>query len=63
MAGYWAYKRLFGEDARSLDALATGARTIDLRLDLPNPQGPQPQLTAQALQVGVLKTDNPSALD
>jgi soluble lytic murein transglycosylase-like protein len=63
VAGYWAYKRLFGEDARSLDALATGARTIDLRLDLPNPQGPQPQLTTQALQVGVLKTDNPGTLE
>ncbi|WP_309092690.1 lytic transglycosylase domain-containing protein [Phenylobacterium sp.] len=63
VAGYWAYKRLFGEDARSLDALATGARTVDLRLDLPNPQGPQPQLTTQALQVGVLKTNNPAARD
>lgn len=63
VAGYWAYKRLFGEDARSLDALAAGARSIDLRLDLPNPQGPQPQLTTEALQVGVLETNHVGALD
>ncbi|MGA0604557.1 lytic transglycosylase domain-containing protein [Phenylobacterium sp. VNQ135] len=63
VAGYWAYKRMFGEDTRSLDALATGARTVDLRLDLSNPQGPQPQLTAKTLQVGVLKTGHAAALD
>lgn len=63
VAGYWAYKRLFGEDARSLDALAAGASTIDLRLDLPNPQGPQPQLATEALQVGVLKTNHTRPLD
>lgn len=63
VAGYWAYKRMFGEDTRSLDALVTGARTVDLRLDLPNPAGPQPQLTAQSLQVGVLKTNHAGAFD
>lgn len=63
MAAYWTYKRMFGEPARSLDALASGARTIDLRLDLPETGGPQPQLTAQTIQVGALKADSPIALD
>ena len=63
VAGYWAYKRIFGEDTRSLDALVTGARSVDLRLDLPNTSGPQPQLTAQTLQVGVLQANDASALD
>ncbi|ACG77768.1 soluble lytic murein transglycosylase [Phenylobacterium zucineum HLK1] len=63
LAAYWTYKRMFGEEARSLDALASGARTIDARLDLPDARGPQPELTAKTIQVGLLKADYAGALD
>ena len=63
VAGYWAYKRAFGEEVRSLDALIAGARTIDLRLDLPETPGPQPQLAAESLQVGIIQTNDATALD
>jgi soluble lytic murein transglycosylase-like protein len=33
MAAYWTYRRLFGEDSKTLDALARGAAFIDARLD------------------------------
>ncbi len=33
MAGYWTYRRKFGQDSKTLDALAGGARFIDARLD------------------------------
>jgi soluble lytic murein transglycosylase-like protein len=33
-AAYWAYRRLFGLPSGTLDALATGARTADIRLDV-----------------------------
>jgi soluble lytic murein transglycosylase-like protein len=33
MANYWIYRRLFGRPAKSLDAVASGARVIDVRLD------------------------------
>ncbi|MGZ8364087.1 MAG: lytic transglycosylase domain-containing protein, partial [Caulobacteraceae bacterium] len=33
MANYWTYRRLFGQPTRSLDALAGGAKVIDVRLD------------------------------
>ncbi|ODT86662.1 lytic transglycosylase domain-containing protein [Phenylobacterium sp. SCN 70-31] len=55
MAGYWTYKRMFGEETRTLDALASGARRIDARLDLTplaDPDGAQPQIAPQPLQVG-----------
>lgn len=52
MAAYWSYKRVFGEQPRTLDALAGGAKRIDAHLDLPNTASPQPQIAAQPLQVG-----------
>jgi soluble lytic murein transglycosylase-like protein len=52
MAAYWTYKRMFGEETRTLDALAGGARRIDVRLDLANPANPQPQIAAETLQIG-----------
>ena len=33
MASYWTYRRLMGAETRTLDALASGARLIDFRLD------------------------------
>jgi soluble lytic murein transglycosylase-like protein len=33
MAGYWTYRRMFGQDSKTLDALASGAKFIDARLD------------------------------
>jgi soluble lytic murein transglycosylase-like protein len=33
VAAYWTYRRMFGEETRTLDALALGARTVDSRLD------------------------------
>lgn len=33
MASYWTYRRMFGEHTRSIDALASGARSVDVRLD------------------------------
>jgi soluble lytic murein transglycosylase-like protein len=39
MANYWIYRRLFGADSATLDAVASGAATIDPRLDAP----PAPQ--------------------
>jgi len=53
MAGYWTYRQLFGEDTRSLDALAAGAREVDARLDLADAQGGEAQPAAQPMQVGL----------
>lgn len=47
VAAYWTYKRMFGEESRSLDALASGARGIDLSLDLADPVGPPAQVATQ----------------
>jgi len=33
MANYWIYRRMFGADSPTLDAVASGASTIDPRLD------------------------------
>lgn len=33
MVAYWSYRRKFGGDARTLDAVARGERLIDIRLD------------------------------
>lgn len=54
MAAYWTYKRIFGEDTRSLDAIAGGAKRIDYRLDLVQPP-PQLQLTSEPGQVGAVQ--------
>ncbi|WP_296457209.1 lytic transglycosylase domain-containing protein [Phenylobacterium sp.] len=50
MAAYWTYKRMFGEETKTLDALAGGARRVDARLDLAYPP-PAPQ-TQQATNTG-----------
>lgn len=34
MASYWTYRRLLGAETKTLDAVASGARVIDFRLDL-----------------------------
>ncbi|WP_236627545.1 hypothetical protein [Caulobacter sp. B11] len=34
MASYWTYRRLMGAETRTLDAVASGAREIDFRLDM-----------------------------
>lgn len=33
VAGYWIYRKKFGHESKTLDALAGGARTVDARLD------------------------------
>ncbi|MDP3594413.1 MAG: lytic transglycosylase domain-containing protein, partial [Phenylobacterium sp.] len=33
MAGYWTYRKKFGMDSKTLDALAMGANFVDARLD------------------------------
>jgi soluble lytic murein transglycosylase-like protein len=63
MAAYWTYKRMFGEETRTLDALAGGAQRIDVRLDLAHPAGAQPQVTAETLQVGAAATLQAAAFD
>lgn len=50
LAGYWTYKTMFGEEAPSLDALASGAQMIDARLDLGDPSRAATQLSGQLLQ-------------
>jgi soluble lytic murein transglycosylase-like protein len=59
MAGYWTYRRMFGSETKSLDALAGGARRIDASLDLAYPLAPQsplgqPQLANQPLDIDAI---------
>jgi len=53
LAGYWTYRKMWGEASPSLDALALGEKVIDDRLDLGQPRRPAPQFAAQTLQVGM----------
>lgn len=53
LAGYWTYRKMWGQPSPSLDALASGERTIDERRDLAQPHGAATQLAAQPLQVGM----------
>jgi soluble lytic murein transglycosylase-like protein len=53
LTGYWTYRKMWGQSSPTLDALATGERTIDERLDLGQPRGPAPQYASQTLQVGM----------
>ncbi|MDB5497990.1 MAG: soluble lytic murein transglycosylase [Phenylobacterium sp.] len=53
LAGYWTYRRMWGEASPSLDALAAGDKAIDERLDLGQPDRAAPQLAAQPLQIGM----------
>ena len=52
MASYWIYQRLFGGPLKTLDALASGARSVPMALDYvaPPPQA-QPVLIAEATTV------------
>ena len=63
MTAYWTYKRMFGEETHTLDALASGARRIDAHLDLARPAGIEPQAAPQALQVDALTERETSTLD
>jgi soluble lytic murein transglycosylase-like protein len=63
MTAYWTYKRMFGEEPRTLDAIAGGAKRVDAHLDLPDPAGPQPQFTTQPLQVGAAPSVETATLD
>lgn len=53
LTGYWTYRKMWGEASPSLDALASGDRAIDERLDLGQPNRAAPQLAAQTLQIGM----------
>ena len=53
LAGYWTYRKMWGEASPSLDALASGDKVIDDRLDLGQPRGVASQLATQTLQVGL----------
>jgi soluble lytic murein transglycosylase-like protein len=51
MAAYWSYRRQFGGSTRTLDAVASDMRTIDVRLDASTPvQNPQPTSSTEARQ-------------
>lgn len=52
MAAYWTYRRQWGQDTATLDALIGGARLIDARMDLVQPPSATPELAAQTLQAG-----------
>jgi len=53
LAGYWTYRKMWGEASPSLDALASGDRVVDERLDLRQPDRAASQLAAQPLQIGM----------
>lgn len=45
MAAYWIYRQLLGQEARSLDAVAAGARTIPITMDYRPPAPAVPLVT------------------
>jgi hypothetical protein len=48
MANYWIYRRLMGQDTKTLDAIANGERSAQASLDRPVVQYvPQAQASAQ----------------
>jgi soluble lytic murein transglycosylase-like protein len=53
VAGYWTYRNIFGGETKTLDAVASGAKIIDARLDLDQAPGAGTQFSAQSLQVGM----------
>ncbi|MFL5296719.1 MAG: transglycosylase SLT domain-containing protein [Phenylobacterium sp.] len=54
LAGYWTYRTMWGQASPSLDALASGDRAIDERLDyLGQASRPARQLASETLQVGM----------
>lgn len=52
MANYWGYKEQWGETSATLDAVASGARFIDARMDL-KPDQPTIQITTDPLEIGL----------
>ena len=52
LAAYWTYRRMWGQASPSLDALASGDRAVDERLDLGQSNRAAPEFAAQPLQVG-----------
>jgi hypothetical protein len=52
MAAYWTYRRMWGQDTPTLDAVVSGARLIDARLDLTQPDPIGSLLAAQGRQGG-----------
>ena len=63
MTAYWTYKRMFGEETRTLDALASGAWRIDAHLDLTRPPGIESQAAPQTLEIGALTASEATALN
>ncbi|MET0273689.1 MAG: lytic transglycosylase domain-containing protein [Phenylobacterium sp.] len=57
MAAYWSYKRMWGQETKTLDALAGGQNLIDARLDFIVPvvpaATPEPGVQLSALQSGL----------
>jgi soluble lytic murein transglycosylase-like protein len=53
MAAYWTYRKMWGQESQTLDAVAGGARFIDARLDLGKARGAAAQVSAQPLQIGM----------
>jgi len=53
MAGYWTYRKMWGLGSPTLDAVATGARFIDARLDLAQAGGAATQVATQPMQIGM----------
>lgn len=54
LAGYWTYRKMWGQASPSLDALASGERAVDERVDyLRQPHRAPTQLASQPLQIGM----------
>jgi soluble lytic murein transglycosylase-like protein len=53
LAGYWTYRKMWGQASPSLDALAGGQPVVDERYDyLGQPHGSAPQLASQTFEIG-----------
>jgi soluble lytic murein transglycosylase-like protein len=63
MAAYWTYKRMFGEETRTLDAIAGGARRVDAYLDLPKPTSAETESPPQTLQIGAAGSIQTASFD
>uniref|UniRef100_UPI00286B233A lytic transglycosylase domain-containing protein n=1 Tax=Phenylobacterium sp. TaxID=1871053 RepID=UPI00286B233A len=46
MAAYWTYRKKFGQESKTLDALAQGAEFVDARLDQPSLEPGRPTMLA-----------------
>jgi soluble lytic murein transglycosylase-like protein len=56
MAAYWTYRRQWGQDTPTLDAVVNGVRMVDARMDLIQTANPATELSAQTLEVGLPKS-------